>query len=122
MKYNGAALGAFLVKQSKGLCNKCRKYGHKSVDCQDKQTDNNMKDTGDITEGKFHGKCHYCVMNGHKKGECPKRAAEMAANALDEQLDDQVRADEEDIKSYDELVFLTEDSEYGIINLMSDSD
>jgi len=59
MQYDDVALGAFLVKKFKGSCNKCGKYGHKSVDCQDKPTNNTMKGTGDIAEGnahKFHGK------------------------------------------------------------------
>ena len=71
-----------------------------------------MKGTGDIAEGnvhKFHGKWYYCGKNGQNKEECCKRAAELAAKALDEQQDNHVEADEEDNESYDELGFMTED-------------
>ena len=45
MRYNDAALGTFLVKQFKGSYNKYDKYGHKSIDCQDKQVNDNIKGT-----------------------------------------------------------------------------
>eukprot|EP00984_Skeletonema_dohrnii_P022875 scaffold11976_cov67-Skeletonema_dohrnii-CCMP3373.AAC.1 len=45
------AFAAFM-KQFKGLCNKCGKYGHKGADCK--------SGSGDKTKSSFKGNCNYC--------------------------------------------------------------
>jgi hypothetical protein len=69
------ALAAF-IKQFKGLCNKCGKYGHKSADCK---TNNNKDDNHNNKSGGNNNiKCFYCGKFGHKKVDCRKRKADIA--------------------------------------------
>ena len=95
------AMAAF-VKQFKGLCNKCGKYGHKGADCPEH---GNAKQGG-----KFPGNCYHCGEPGHMKRECPKRALQKqeeanlaAANA---EVDDTNPYASDGCQSIDELGFM----------------
>ena len=106
MQCDDTAVGTFLVKQFKGSCDKCGKYGHRSVDCQDKQADGKIKGTDGKAADKgrqFNDKCQYCGKHGNRKEECCKRVMEMATSALDKQQDTRVRVDNKDYKRYNEL-------------------
>ena len=75
---------SLFVKQFKGLCNKCEKFGHKGADFRT----NGVKST-DKTEklpGLFNGKCYFCGFQGHRKADCKmrKQKQEMAAVACSE--------------------------------------
>ena len=54
----------------KGRCHNCGKYGHKSVDCRDKN--NSGGGGGDTGGGGFQGKCYKCHKKGHKARDCMK--------------------------------------------------
>jgi len=78
----------------KGECRKCGKYGHKAVNCRQKDNnkDNNSKSSNSNSNNKnekgkgFSGKCNYCGIRGHKEEKCwkkhgkPDDAANMANN------------------------------------------
>eukprot|EP00956_Cyclotella_meneghiniana_P039716 scaffold177807_cov69-Cyclotella_meneghiniana.AAC.1 len=102
------ALAAF-IKQFKGLCNRCGKYGHKGVDCKHSQNNDSAgydKDRGN------RGQCYYCGKFGHQKADCRQRKADIekkdkenaAKLAAGEALDDSESESEE---SMTELGFVT---------------
>ena len=117
MGYDEEAWVAFL-KQFKGSCNACRKYGHKIVDCPDRKpaahSTSGNKAAGSNVGGsenggsRIKGKCDHCGIYGHMKQDCRKRIAEMASGALGEKVD-HGGAMSEDISSFDELGFIAED-------------
>ena len=91
---------SLFVKQFKGLCNKCVKFGHKGADCQS----NGVKST-DKTEkspGLFNGKCYFCGFRGHRKADCKlrKQKQEMADVACSERESQSLN------ESFDELGFV----------------
>ena len=91
---------SLFVKQFKGLCIKCGKFGHKGADCQSngvKSTDNTEK-----SPGSFNGKCYFCGFRGHRKADCKlrKQKQEMAAVACSE------RESQSSNESFDELGFV----------------
>ena len=70
---------AAYIKQFKGTCRNCGKYGHKSDSCPDKKTSTtNSSDGKQPSGGRFNGKCHYCGIYGHKKIDCKKLRSEIA--------------------------------------------
>ncbi len=102
------AFAAF-VKQFKGLCNKCGKYGHKGADC--KEESNNNNDNNQSSSGKRRVKCNYCGKFGHVKDECRKLkekqarlAKEQGKYAADEDNSDS-ESECSDDESYAELGF-----------------
>ena len=72
------ALAAF-IKQFKGLCNKCGKYGHKAADCNCKgnSQDNDDNSSGYDKDRGNKGQCYYCGKFGHQKTDCRKRKADI---------------------------------------------
>lgn len=99
-------LAAFL-KQFKGLCNNCGKYGHKGADCKKKSgssggdTNNNNNNGG---TKRFRGNCFHCGINGHKKQDCYKlKQSKEHAKLL---LEGDTEPEMSDNESFDELGFL----------------
>ena len=72
---------AEFVKQYKGTCTKCGKYGHKSADCTEKSSRG--------TKGEDKRKCWNCGEIGHIKSDCPKlkKPSEVAQSAVDYESD-----------------------------------
>jgi hypothetical protein len=101
------------MKQFKGTCNSCGKYGHKGTDCPDRKKPRtpgtDMK--GILKTGsRFKGLCHFCGVAGHRKVECYKYLqgqAEKANFANIEVEDDDSESDMwENHGDYDELGLL----------------
>ena len=102
---------AAYMSNFKGNCNKCGKYGHKSVDCPSNNPQNNGNGNGNREAGTpkvpFKGKCHHCGKYGHKKFECnTRKAEEKGACAKDEDEDVEMQ----DNESIDEIGFVARDS------------
>lgn len=60
----------------KGQCTHCGKWGHKAVDCRDKnkpKSTNTDTKTDDGNKPRFSGKCYYCGKMGHRSSECRKK-------------------------------------------------
>jgi hypothetical protein len=66
------ALAAF-IKQFKGLCNKCGKYGHKGADCKSNDKNNDDNPSGYDKDRGNRGQCYYCGKFGHQKADCRVR-------------------------------------------------
>ena len=66
-------------KPFKGRCHSCGKFGHKSVECPNKNKRDNGGNGGD--KGRFNGKCFYCGKWGHMKQDCNKLKADRAARS-----------------------------------------
>ena len=86
--YGNGSETALFAGGFKGRCHNCGKYGHKSVDCNDKK-DNSGGDSkkgtsnGNGSGSGFKGKCFKCNEYGHKACDCPKgKNNEMAEVAL----------------------------------------
>lgn len=103
------ALAAF-IKQFKGLCSKCGKYGHKGADCKGSgQKDDSPydKDRGN------RGQCYYCGKFGHQKADCRQRKRDIeqkdkenaAKFAAGEAQDDSESESESEEESMTELGF-----------------
>ena len=87
---------ALFVKSFKGLCNKCGKYGHKGVDCREKEKD----DEKPPSKSFFNGKCYHCGTGGHRKADCRKLKAQQETAAF------ACMEDKQDSESFDELGLL----------------
>ena len=106
------ALAAF-IKQFKGLCNKCGKYGHKDADCKTNKNedDNHNNESG----GNSKNKCFYCGKFGHQKVDCRKQKADIAKRdnenaakfAAGKPLDDSDSEGSDSEESMTELGFAT---------------
>ncbi len=106
------ALAAF-IKQFKGTCNKCGKYGHKSADCKSNSSSNENGRTD-----KFTGRCNYCGKIGHKIKDCrvlKAKEAEKGKVAIDES------ESESDDDSYAELGFAVRSKKKVRFNLEGNS-
>ena len=103
VKKRDKALAAFM-KQFKGMCRNCGKYGHKSSDCPDRKDGERPATAGtqastvtsesDTKKRKFRGQCWSCGKYGHTKMECPK-LQNMANQALDAEDADVSSSDSE---------------------------
>ncbi len=83
-------------QQFKGKCNHCGKYGHKAVNCRERNRVPKEKETA--KDGKpparFTGECFYCHKKGHRAADCFKKKADVAkgiaAMAVDSSDDEEV--------------------------------
>ena len=89
------ALEAF-VKQYKGYCYECGKYGHNGRDCS-KDDDENNRGNWNVL-----GKCYHCGEKGHYKRDCPKRENDQKGNTGEQ---GRTAVDDWDDSSYAELGF-----------------
>ena len=78
------------MKQFKGSCNTCGKYGHKGMDCPDQKGPSTpgMGVKSILKKGgRFNGLCHYCGVAGHRKVECYKYLQGQAEKANFENIE-----------------------------------
>ena len=63
---------ALFLSTFTGRCLNCRKFGHKSVDCPEKELQDNNKNykKEHKKKGSFNGKCFHCGKWGHPKSQC----------------------------------------------------
>ena len=75
---------ANFVKQFKGTCNKCGKYGHKGADCKSQQSGGTRS---------FSGKCYHCGKQGHRKADCRDRLKKLGDGVANLACDDEDSGD-----------------------------
>ena len=82
---------ALFLSTFTGRCLNCRKFGHKSVDCPEKNYKIIIKTTKKEhkKKGSFNGKCFHCGKWGHPKSQCwdlQKNLEKDSANSVDDLL------------------------------------
>ena len=116
------ALSSF-IKQFKGSCNTCGKYGHKGIDCPERKgpTKPGTGLKSILKAGRFKGLCHFCGVAGHRKVECYKYLqgqAETANFAKNEEEEDDSESDIWDSHDgFDELGLLCRVSSWQLSEL-----
>ena len=83
--YGNGSETALFAGGFKGRCHNCGKYGHKAVECKDKNNNTGGASNKGNSNGsgrEFKGKCYKCGEKGHMKRDCPKGKDEIAEVAL----------------------------------------
>jgi len=95
----------------KGKCNNCGAWGHKSVECPQRQNNHSGSQGQGYQPRRFTGQCYYCGLFGHKAVNCHKKARDKANGTQQSQQYDNANFAQDDDVSVDGIALLGHDLE-----------